>query len=141
MVVVSAEDIEDDEAKQAETDLFDDFAHRIRTDGLAAAWEPRLADLVPLIANLVREAMGRADPASIAAAAAIGRDRAFADVHDLGQVATPTLIIPGDDPRHPALLAERLADVLRHGRLEPGLSAGLSMAEELDRTGYPGLPR
>ncbi|WP_436499695.1 alpha/beta fold hydrolase [Actinokineospora sp. HUAS TT18] len=138
-VVIGAEDIEDDEAKRAETELFDDFARRVRAEGLAAAWEPLLEELVPLIGNLVREAMGRADPASVAAAAAIGHDRAFVDVRDLQEIDTPTLIIPGADPRHPTALGERLSNVLRKGALGPSLSVGLRTADDLADAVVPAI--
>src|SRR5918994_7880749 len=64
-VVISVEDIEDDEAKAA---LMDEFADRVRADGIQAGWDLFLPHLQPLIANLVREAIPRADAVSIAAA-------------------------------------------------------------------------
>lgn len=125
-VLISAEDIEDDQAKAAETALMDEFAERVRIHGIEAAWQLFLPTLQPLIGNLVRDAIPRSDPASIAAAAAIGRDRAFRSVEELKSVHTPTLIIPGSDDRHPTALAERLARALPRGHL-----AAVSMSPDL----------
>ncbi|OZM70781.1 alpha/beta hydrolase [Amycolatopsis antarctica] len=131
-VLISVEDIEDDEAKAAETALFDEFAARVRTEGIEAGWAPILPGLAPVIGTLVREAIPRADPASIAAFAAIGHDRAFRSVHDLAEVAAPTLVIPGSDPRHPTALADDLARTLPRGQLATArVSPGLRTAEDL----------
>ena len=72
-VVISVEDIEGDEAKAAETRLMDRFAECVRTRGVAAGWDLFLPQLQPLIAELVREAIPRADAVSVAAAARIGQ--------------------------------------------------------------------
>ena len=116
-VLVSVEDIEDDEKKRAEIAFMDAFADRARTEGIEAAWAPILPDLAPLIGTLVREAIPRSDPASIAAAAAIGRDRSFRSIDELAGITAPALIFPGMDERHPANLAEDLARLLPHGQL------------------------
>ena len=117
-VIISAEAIEDDDDdKAADTELMDSFADRARSDGLQAAWELFVPHLQPLIANLVTEAIPRADAQSAAAAVAIGHDRAFATVEQLQRVDTPTLIIAGDDARHPTHIAHTLADVLPRGVL------------------------
>ncbi|ANW18760.1 alpha/beta fold hydrolase [Streptomyces clavuligerus] len=132
VVVVSVEDIEDDAAKEAERVFFERFAERVRAGGVAAGWAPVLPDLAPLIGHLVREAIPRADPASVAAFCAIGRDRAFREVSDLAVVGVPALIVPGTDVRHPTELAERVAAVLPRGRLAPvTLSHELLTAEDL----------
>jgi 3-oxoadipate enol-lactonase len=131
-ILISVEDIEDDQAKQAETAMMEAFAARVRADGIEAAWEPILPTLAPVIGTLVRDAIPRSDPASIAAAAAIGHDRAFRSVDDLATISTPTLIIPGMDARHPAALAETLARVLPDGYLAPvAFSADLRTADDL----------
>ena len=89
---------------------------------------------------MVREAIPRSDPASIAAAAAIGRDRSFRTVGELAAVTAPTLIIPGIDPRHPTALAEQLARILPHGRLSPvTLSADLLTADDFARALAPAI--
>jgi pimeloyl-ACP methyl ester carboxylesterase len=131
-VLISVEDIEDDEGKKAETAMMDAFAAHVRTEGIEAAWQPFLPMLQPLIGNLVRDAIPRCDPASIAAAAAIGHDRAFTSVHELAAITAPALIIPGDDERHPAPLAESLARTLPRGHLAPvRLTADLRTARDL----------
>ena len=75
LVLISLEDIEDDAAKQAEIAFMEAFAARVRAGGLDAAWSPILPHLSPVIGAMVREALPDADPASAAAAAAIGYDR------------------------------------------------------------------
>lgn len=125
-VLISVEDIEDDESKQAEVAFMDAFASRVRAEGIGAAWAPILETLPPVIGAMVRDAIPRSDPASIAAAAAIGRDRSFRGVSELAAVTAPTLVIPGADWRHPPALAEQLARTLPNGRL-----ARAAMAEDL----------
>lgn len=100
LALISVEDIEDDVKKAAEIAFMDAFGERASNAGLEAAWAPILPDLAPIIAELVREAMPRCDAASMAAAAHIGRDRAFRTVEDLATVDAPTLVFPGMDARH-----------------------------------------
>jgi 3-oxoadipate enol-lactonase len=138
LVLISVEDIEDDEKKAAEVAFMDAFAARVRAEGIEAAWEPILKDLAPVIGAMVRDAIPRSDPASIAAAAAIGRDRSFRTVGELAAVTAPTLIIPGIDERHPTALAEELARVLPRGHLAPvTLSTDLHTAEDFARAFAP----
>ena len=132
LVLISVEDIEDDEKKRAEIAFMDAFADRVRTEGIEAAWAPILDDLAPVIGALVRDAIPRSDPASIAAAAAIGRDRSFRSIDELAEITAPTLIIPGMDARHPRTLAEALARILLAGRV-----ADVMMTDELrDADGF-----
>jgi 3-oxoadipate enol-lactonase len=139
-IVISAEDIEDDEAKGAETALFDAFAARARTDGIEAAWEPILPSLAPVIRTLVRDAIPRCDPASLAAFAALGHDRAFHSIEDLAPIITPTLIIPGIDERHPTALAEEVVRLLPHGHLaDVTLSTDLRTAHDLAAAVAPAI--
>lgn len=138
LVLISIEDIEDDEAKEAEIAFMDAFAARVRTEGIEAAWEPILEDLPPIIGTMVRDAIPRSDPASIAAAAAIGRDRSFLSVQDLAPISVPTLIISGMDWRHPKALAEELSRVLPEGHLAPvTISADLDTAYDFARAFAP----
>ncbi|QUG99640.1 alpha/beta fold hydrolase [Saccharopolyspora erythraea] len=131
-VLISVEDIEDDEAKRAETAFMDAFAERVRTEGVEAAWEPILPALAPVIGGLVRDAIPRSDPASVAAAAAIGRDRSFRTVEEVAAVTAPTLVFPGIDERHPTALAARIAEVMPRARLVPAaFSADLRTADDL----------
>jgi 3-oxoadipate enol-lactonase len=140
LVLISVEDIEADAAKEAEIELMDAFAKRVRTQGIDAGWEPILPALAPVIGALVRDAIPRSDPASIAAAAAIGRDRSFRSVDELAGITTPTLVIPGMDPRHPPALAEAVARTLPRGRLATvGLSPDLSSADNLARAFAPAI--
>jgi 3-oxoadipate enol-lactonase len=85
-VLISVEDIEDDQRKEAEIEFLDAFAVRVRTEGIEAAWKPILENFPPIIGAMVRDAIPRSDPSSIAAAAAIGHDRAFRSVNDLALV-------------------------------------------------------
>lgn len=116
-VLISVEEIRDDEAERPEIAFMEEFARRVRTDGTEAAWATILAELTPIIGSLVRDAIPRCDPESVAAAAAIGRDRSFRTVEELTPITAPTLIFPGIDQRRPTTLAERLAELLPNGRL------------------------
>ena len=137
-VLISVEDIEDDQKKQAEIEFMDAFASRARSKGIEAAWAPILKDLAPIIGVLVRDAIPRSDRESIAAAAAIGRDRSFADIGDVAEVTVPTLIFRGMDERHPAALAEKLALGIPGAVLSPvALSADVQSAEDLARIFAP----
>lgn len=89
VIAISLEDIEDDEAKLAEIRLMDDFAAQVRAEGISAAWEPLLKFLPPVIGAMVRDAIPRSDPESIAAAAAIGRDRSFRNPQELAAIEAP----------------------------------------------------
>ncbi|WP_275040608.1 alpha/beta fold hydrolase [Novilysobacter arseniciresistens] len=130
LVLISLEDIEDAAAKQDEIAFMEAFAARVREGGLDAAWDPILPHLSPVIGAMVREALPHADPASAAAAAAIGYDRAFCSVDELVAIDVPTLIIPGADWRHPAGLARQLAEALPYGRL-----AAVAMSTDLQSSG------
>lgn len=139
-VIISAEAIEDDEAKAADTKLMDRFAERVRTEGLEAGWALFLPHLQPLIANLVAEALPRADPESAAAAASIGHDRAFSRIEALADIPTPTLIIAGDDARHPADTAQIVAKALANGVLaQVATSDTLLNAEDMARAFAPAI--
>ena len=139
-VLISVEDIEDDDRKQAEIEFMDAFAARVRTKGIEAAWAPILDDLAPIVGAMVREAIPRSDPASIAAAAAIGRDRAFRSVEELAAIAAPALVFPGMDWRHPPALAEHLARTLPTGRLAPvTLSTEVRTPEDFARACSPAI--
>ncbi|MBN1237326.1 MAG: alpha/beta fold hydrolase [Gammaproteobacteria bacterium] len=139
-VLISIEDIEDDERKQEEIAFMDAFAERVRTQGIEAAWAPILPELAPVIGAMVREAIPRMDPASIAAAAAIGRDRSFRSVEELASVEVPTLIFRGMDARHPPALAENLARTLSRGVLaEVGMSSQIDTIEAFGAAFAPSI--
>ncbi|WP_028920856.1 alpha/beta fold hydrolase [Pseudonocardia acaciae] len=139
-VLIALEDIEDDTAKEAEIRFMDDFAARVAAEGINAGWEPILADFPPVVGAMVRDAIPRSDPASIVAAAAIGRDRSFREVAELAAITAPTLVFPGDDARHPTALAEQVARTLPHGRLAPTTTwADLHTADDLARVVAPAI--
>ncbi|MEU6480382.1 alpha/beta hydrolase [Streptomyces sp. NPDC047017] len=139
-VLIGVEDIEDDEAKAAEIRFLDAFAARVRTEGLEAGWAPVLSLLPPLVGELVRDAVPRSDPASIAAAAAIGHDRSFRTVGELAAITVPTLVFPGTDPRHPTALARQLAATLPDGHLAtPAIDTALHNAEDLAEAVAPAM--
>ena len=138
LVLISVEEIEDDAAKQVEIEFMDAFAERVRQQGIDAAWAPILPALAPVIGAMVRDAIPRSDPASIAAAAAIGRDRSFRDAEELAAIAVPTLVFPGIDYRHPVELADRLARILPLGeRGEALFSADTVTAEQFGQAFAP----
>jgi pimeloyl-ACP methyl ester carboxylesterase len=140
LVLISVEDIEDDQAKDAEIALLDSFATRVRAEGIEAGWEPLLKNLPPIVGSMVREAIPRSDPASIAAAAAIGHDRSFRHPGELAVITAPTLIIPGIDERHPTALAEHLARIIPKGRLASvTMSADLYTADDFARSFAPAI--
>ncbi|RAJ41816.1 pimeloyl-ACP methyl ester carboxylesterase [Kitasatospora sp. SolWspMP-SS2h] len=139
-VLIGVEDIEDDAAKEAEIRFLDAFAARVAADGIEAAWAPVLAALPPVVGAMVRDAVPRSDPASIAAATAIGRDRAFRHVGELARITAPVLVFPGTDPRHPTALAAQAARTLPHGRLAAvRIDADLRTPEDLARAVAPAI--
>jgi len=139
-VLIGIEDIEDDAAKAEEIRFLDAFGERVAAHGIEAGWGPILAGFPPVVGAMVRDAIPRSDPASIAAAAAIGRDRSFRDIAELATITTPTLVFPGTDARHPTALAEQVSTTLPHGRLAPAaLSNDLHTAEDLARITTPAI--
>jgi 3-oxoadipate enol-lactonase len=140
IIPISIEDIEDDEAKKAEIEFMDAFAERVRTQGIIAGWEPILDELAPVIRTLVEDAIPRSNPASIAAAAAIGHDRSFRKAEELKRISVPALIIPGMDHRHPAALAKKIAGIIPKGRLaEVKMNPNLKTADDLARQFAPAI--
>lgn len=140
LLLISIEDIEDDHAKQAEIEFLDAFAERVLIHGIEAAWEPILPSLAPIIGTMVRDAIPRSDPASIAAAAAIGHGRSFRDVNELLVINVPTLIFPGIDARHPTALAEYLARALPNGHLvTSGLTNSVRTTEDFAEALSPAI--
>ena len=140
-ILISVEEIQDDEAVSAETALLDRFADTVRTGGIEAAWAPILPTLAPLIGTLVREAIPGSDPASIAAAAAIGRDRSFRSTAEFAALTAPVLVSPGVDSRHPVALAEELVRRMPRGHLAPAFAGGMASAAELADSLAPPIRR
>ena len=131
LLIMSLEDIEDDDAKAEEIRFMEAFAARVRAGGVEAGWRPILPQLAPVIASMVEEAMPRATAESLAAAAAVGYDRAFRSAADLAEIDVPALIFPGMDWRHPGALAEEAARVMPQGWLSgTGMSAELRTSED-----------
>ena len=131
LILISVEDVEDDAAKEAEIAFMDGFASRVRNDGLAAAWAPILPSLAPVIRAMVEDAIPRSNAASIAAAAAIGRDRSFHSLDEFRAISCPVLIIAGMDWRHPPELAARVAALVPNGCLSAvSMSEDIKTAEE-----------
>lgn len=138
LIAISVEEIEDDEAKRAEIEFMDAFAGRASSEGIEAAWAPVLGDLAPIIGALVRDAIPRSNAASIAAAAAIGRDRSFRSIEELAVIEAPTLVFGGMDYRHPRRIAEEVAKVLPNGQLSPEtITPEIANADDLARLLLP----
>lgn len=116
-VVISLEAIETDAERIGEIRAMEAFAAQVRSDGIQAAWAPFLEQLPAVIGAMVRDAIPRSDPDSIAAAAAIAHDRSFGNADELAAIEVPTLIIPGVDSRHPTSLAKDVVAILPKGRL------------------------
>lgn len=139
-ILISVEDIEDDEAKVAETAFMREFATRVREEGLYAAWAPILPNLAPVIREMVYDAIPRSNAASIAAAAAIGDDRSFRSINELADIGMPTLVIPGMDERHPQAMAAQLAHLLPQGKLAAAaMSGSIVTAEDFARSLAPAI--
>lgn len=99
-----------------------------------------MPNLQPLIATLVRDAIPRSDRASIAAAAAIGRDRAFRSAAEVAAITTHVLIIPGDDDRHPTELAHRISVLMPRALFAPvSMSRTLGTADDLASAFAPAI--
>lgn len=119
VMMISPEDIEDDQGKAAEHAMITAFVARAQEAGLRAAWNSILPLLSPFIADMVEDAIDRTDVASFLASMAIVDDRAFASIDELAALTVPTLIIPGADARHPDVLARRCREVIPHATLAP----------------------
>lgn len=119
LVLISVEDIEGDAGKAQEAEFLRQFAAKVREEGLAAAWESILPTLLPVIGNMVREAIPRLDPESFLAAMAIGEDRAFRSHDELRVLEMPALILAGNDWHHPQEVAAKCARVMGNATLVP----------------------
>jgi 3-oxoadipate enol-lactonase len=119
LVLISVEDIEDDAGKAQEAEFLRQFAAKAREEGLTAAWESILPTLLPVIGNMVREAIPRLDRESFLAAMAIGEDRAFRSHDELSALKMPALILAGNDWHHPQEIAARCAKAMGNATLVP----------------------
>lgn len=140
LVLISLEDIEDDDAKAAEIVWLEAFYAKARTRGLAAAWEDILPMFPPVVGAMVRDAIPRAAPESIIAAGAIAHDRSFRTLDELAAIAVPTLIVPGDDARHPRALAEACARIMPNATVaRASFTAALETIEDFAQLMAPEL--
>ncbi|MFE7775515.1 alpha/beta fold hydrolase [Streptomyces sp. NPDC057445] len=138
-VVIGAEDV-DAGVRDGEAARTDSCAAHFRHNGTDSARKSVPPDLAPVTGNPVRDALSRSDPASIAAACAIRRDRAFTSIADFADIPVPTLIIPGSGHRRRAALAEEIARTLPHGHLAGvTVSADLCTADDLAQRMAPAL--
>jgi 3-oxoadipate enol-lactonase len=138
LILISIEDIEDDKHKEEEIAFFEKYMDQIRKNGLAAAWESILNNLSPVIGAMVRDGIPRSDTKSILAAASIVYDRAFHHINELREISVPLLIIPGNDQRHPSILAMQLAQLLKQAVLsDVGLSDEIRSIEDFSNAFAP----
>ncbi|MFI9645785.1 hypothetical protein ACIHAA_05730 [Streptomyces sp. NPDC052040] len=87
---------------------------------------------------MVRDAIPRSDPASIAAAAS-GHDRSFRTVAELAAVTAPVLVFPGGDPRHPGALAAAVATLPDARQAATPVDGRLHSAADLARAVAPAV--
>ena len=138
LVLISIEDIEDDEAKAKEIAFFEQYMEQLRENGIWAAWESILDNLSPVIGAMVRDSIPRSDAKSILAAASIVYDRSFRNVGELKDISVPMLIIPGGDERHPSALAIQLAKMLQQAVLSKvGLTNEVRSIQDFAETFAP----
>lgn len=138
LILISIEEIEDDERKAEEVVFFEKYMDQIRENGLSAAWESILNNLSPVIGAMVRDGIPRSDTKSILAAASIVYDRAFHSIAELQDISAPMLIIPGNDERHPSVLAIQLAQLLKQVVLsDVGLSDEIKTIEDFTNAFAP----
>jgi pimeloyl-ACP methyl ester carboxylesterase len=121
VIAAGVEALEVDDSSAAWADaaaFFPSLASEVEQDGLAATWARLLPNYPPFIRVMVTDSVRRADPASAAAIfRMLAHDKAFGSVADLAAISVPTLVIPANDPRHPAELAIRCARVIPHATL------------------------
>jgi 3-oxoadipate enol-lactonase len=116
VILISPEtlDQEGEGSSPKEIELMDRAAVVARTKGLAAAWEPFMDDLAPVINAMVREAFPRTHPESFSAAMAIVHSKRLDSVQQLAGIVAPTLVIPGSDARHSPQISKQYQAVIPH---------------------------
>lgn len=138
LVLMGVEDIEDDEAKAAETAWMEAFFATARAEGIERAWEPVLPTFAPVVGAMVRDAISRTNLDSFVAAGAIAYDRAFRAVEELAAIRVPTLVIPADYARHPRALAEACSRIIPNATLaRAAITAELKSIEDFARALAP----
>lgn len=95
-----------------EIELMEKCAEIARNRGLKEAWKPFKKHLSPVINTMVDGAIPRTNPDSFAAAMAIVHSQRLKDQKLLTKIAAPTLIIPGNDPRHPSDVGKRYTNLV-----------------------------
>src|SRR5690606_21881185 len=83
-----------------------DAGRRAATEGIAAIF-PLFSALPPAIRDIALTMAAGFDPASVAATTRLlaAGSQPFARLDELATLATPTLVVPGTDPEHPAEVA------------------------------------
>lgn len=138
LVLISVEDIEDDVAKEAEIAFFEQYMKLLQENGLSVAWESILPQMSAIIGEMVRDGIKRSDAKSILAAGSIVYDRAFKNVDELAIINVPTLIIPGEDVRHPLELANQISRKISNATLSSvGLSANIRTLNDFAEAFFP----
>lgn len=109
LIVISPENLDKDGegSSPEEKKMMDTCGEVAGKEGLAAAWEPFLPALSPLIASMVKEAFPRTNPYSFSAAMAIVHSIRLNSAQQLSDIPAPTLIIPGNDKRHAPDIGEQ----------------------------------
>ena len=104
LILISPESF-DENGKGSSTEeiaLMEKCAEIAKKQGLIEAWKPFMKDLSPIINFMVQDAIPRTNPDSFSAAMAIVHSQRLKDQQLLTNIVAPTLIIPGNDPRHPS---------------------------------------
>ncbi|MFC4872571.1 alpha/beta fold hydrolase [Negadavirga shengliensis] len=101
-ILISPETFDNDGegSSKKEIELMNKCGEMAIQGGLEAAWNPFMGNLAPVIQSMVRAAFPRTDPRSFSAAMAIVHSQRLASWKQLSGIISPTLIIPGNDPRH-----------------------------------------
>ncbi len=123
-------------AQRAAKERMADAGRRALAEGIDALL-PLYDALPPPLRELAVAMARRFDPASVAATTRFLASGAqpFARVEDLRALAMPTLVVPGDDPEHPAEVAQLYASVLAKCMLgEPSAELAIVAAAFLERS-------
>ena len=111
-----------------------DFGERALREGIAAL-TPLFAELPPPIRARALAMVASFDPGSVAATTRFLASEAqpLASLDELATITAPTLVVPGDDPSHPAEVAAAYAEHLLEAEAEVEVAApGSGSAELLD---------
>lgn len=122
-ILISPEtfDKEGEGSSKREIELMDKCAEMAINSGLEAAWKPFMTNLSPVIRAMVREAFPRTDPRSFSAAMAIVHSQRLSSLKQLSGIISPTLIIPGNDPRHTTDTGQQYLKLIPNATLGAGI--------------------